>query len=250
MIPFKDHKRIQKIALAAPVQLETTVGLPEKTVALLKTYNRLGGILLALAKATNTSQQAALAVWMVECGTLDFIPDQPVIRFEVHKFWRHWGEAHATLFDEYFRFGGHANVVGSSWTNHQFRADSKAEWRRFHGDQKTEYQVFTFAKALATQEAACLSTSFGGPQILGSNHPIIGYATATAMAEDFAKSELSQVCGFFEFCRRKDILTALAQQDWQSFATIYNGPGQAAQYAALIQEAHKVAVEILAPRAP
>ncbi|MGO7338495.1 N-acetylmuramidase domain-containing protein, partial [Rhizobium leguminosarum] len=36
--------------------------------------------------------------------------------------------------------------------------------------QDREYQVFTFAKQQANEEAACLSSSFGGPQIMGFNH--------------------------------------------------------------------------------
>jgi hypothetical protein len=101
--------------------------------------------------------------------------------------------------------------------------------------------VFAFGRQIGNDEAVCLSCSFGGPQILGSNHALIGYATAGALFNAFQESERWHVCGFFDFCQGNRLIAAVVQEDWTAFATKYNGPGQAMSYGEKIGAAYDAA---------
>lgn len=61
-------------------------------------------------------------------------------------------------------------------------------------------------KALAlSKEGALLSASWGLPQILGSNHKMIGYATVEEMVIDFTDSEFKQLIGLVKFLESRKI---------------------------------------------
>lgn len=214
--------------------------------ALAGTWNRIGGMFERLSRTSGIAPAAALALWMVECGGLPFRRGRPVLRFENHIFFRHWGKDNEALFNLHFQFGGHAGVEGRSWEQHRFRLSADAEWRRFHGDQSTEYLAFDLAARLSSREVACLSASLGGPQIMGFNHGLIGYASAHEMFQAFARSERWQVLGFFDFCKAKNLGGPIASRDWPGFASVYNGPGNAAAYAAKIAAAFAEASDALA----
>lgn len=210
-------------------------------------WNRIGGLLTKAGRIAGLDPAAMLAVWMVECGGLPFLRGRPVLRLEAHVLFARWGHANEEVFDRHFRFGGRHGVDGAKWQNHAVRIDS--DWRPFHGAQDTEYEAFALAKRLAGEEMACLSASFGGPQIMGFNHAILGYDKAAAMFRAFARAERWQVLAFFDFCAAKGILTALRDHDWSAFATVYNGPGNAEAYAAKIAAAHAGAQQLLRDRA-
>ena len=86
-----------------------------------------------------------------------------------------------------------------------------------------------------------LSISMGLPQIMGFNHKVLGYDSVATMFESFSLSERDQLLGFFDFVcgpladQRR--LFALQEGDFETFAIHYNGAGQAARYAALLQSA-------------
>lgn len=218
--------------------------LPGET-AIAVTWNRLGGLLDRLCTVSGIAPATALAVWKVECGSLAFIRGRPALRFEPHIFYNRWGKDHEQDFDRHFQFGGRNGVDGARWQNHVFRLKAEAEWQRFHGDQSAEYRALKLASALAGTEIAAQCASFGGPQIMGFNHDVIGYPTAEAMRQAFGRSERWQVCAFFDFCTAKDIIGALTARDWLGFARVYNGPGNAEAYAAKIAAAYDEAVRLL-----
>jgi hypothetical protein len=202
-------------------------------------HGRIGGLIKELARVSGIDSKTVLAVWLVESGGYPFMPGKPVLRFEVHKFWQHWGSQNATLFDRHFQFGGHNGIDGKSWQNHKWRRTVSDAWRKIHiGSQESEYEVFDFAARLGGLENACLSSSFGGPQILGSNHAVIDYPNATSLFEAFGESERWQVLGFFDFVRAKDLIGHLADKNWLAFAKVYNGEGNATVYAGRIQAAY------------
>lgn len=207
-------------------------------------FNRIGGLLAALSRRAAIAPEAALAVWRVESGPLPFIRGRPVLRFEVHKYFDHWGRHNEDRFDGHFQFGGRAGVEGKPWTAQRYRLDRSGPWQSFHGNQASEYTVFRFAARLGGTEAACLSASFGGPQILGSNHALLGYPDAASLFRAFRASERWQVCGFFDFCRSHGLFEALRDRNWEDFARVYNGPGQAEAYARLIAAAYAGACEL------
>ncbi len=245
MIFFKDNPKIVSVRLkpARPIDLRSETS-PVR-LALAEVFNRIGGLLGRFAKEAAIGVPPLLAVWHVESAGARFQRGRPILRFETHKFFESWGTGNQSLFDRHFQFGGRAGVAGRPWEQHRFRSGPAAEWIRFHGDQHTEYEVFHLASRLAGREPACRSASFGGPQIMGFNHGVIGYASAVALFEAFARSERWQVCGFFDFCRAKDLLEAIKRQQWLEFATTYNGAGNAASYQAKLIEALGEAEAIL-----
>jgi N-acetylmuramidase len=238
---FKDNPDLAQAACAPDRLLACDADAGRSLQRVVLHHNRIGGVLAAAAQGMDLHAADLLAVWAVESGPFGFTPGQPVLRFENHKFFQHWGVAHTDAFDAHFQFGGRGSVEGKPWTGHRFRAALDGEWQSFHGTQAGEYGVFDFARSQFDAEAACLSASFGGPQILGSNHQLLGYPTAQALFTAFGRDENAQVCGFLDYCKAHDLISALAARDWQRFAAGYNGPGQAEDYARLIAEAHGVA---------
>lgn len=240
---FKDEPRLARARMGPrhPCAMPEDEDLRPLAVA----FNRIGGLLAALSRQTGIDIEAALAVWRVESGSLAFIRGRPVLRFEVHKFFTHWGRHNQDRFDRHFQFGGHGGAEGKPWTGHRYRPRTIGDWQGFHGNQASEYAVFRFASGLGGREAACLSSSFGGPQILGSNHHLLGYPDASALYRAFSTSERWQVCGFFDFCRSHDLLALLKDCRWEEFARVYNGPGQAEAYGRLIAKAHDGAKRFL-----
>ena len=236
MTPFGRDPRLSRHPLKArrPLPDDTPVAAM---------WNRTGGLLTRAGKIAGLEPAAMLAVWMVECGGLPFIKGKPVLRFEAHVFFARWGERNEAVFDAHFRFGGRQGIEGAKWQNHAMR--STGEWRRFHGDQSLEYEAFRLAAKLAGLETACQCASFGGPQIMGFNHALVEYSAAAEMFRAFGRSERWQVLAFFDFCAGKDILDALKAQDWMRFATVYNGPGNAAAYTEKIAAAHDAARQML-----
>ncbi len=242
---FKSHALAMEAQLQPAITLQSAHPVSDVGQNILTIYNRLGNLLAVLAVNAQVPIESVLAIWLVESGPYGFQEDRPLLRFEVHKLWQHWGIANAEIFDRHFQFGGHAGFSGSSWSNHKFCDPQSSDWQAFHGDQELECQAFDLACRLAGRELASLSCSFGGPQILGSNHSKIGYASAGEMYEAFATSERWQVCGFFDFCQCHGLLDALRKCEWHAFAKVYNGPGQADVYAERINAACQASSALL-----
>jgi hypothetical protein len=158
-----------------------------------------------------------------------------IIRFENHIFDKYWGVHQPTLYRQHFRFD-----PDRRWKKHLWRPSTTANWREFHDKQSGEWDVFEFARRLDSR-AAMFSISMGLPQIMGFNHQVLGYDSVETMFETFSLSERDQLLGFFDFVcgpiadRRR--LFALQEGDFETFAIHYNGAGQAARYAGLLQSA-------------
>jgi N-acetylmuramidase len=193
-----------------------------------------------------------LAVWYVESSGRSFTPGHPVLRFENHKFFKYWGVDHEQLFDKHFRYGGHAGVPGKAYQNHKFRNSPNQAWRSVHIDsQEREYEVFALAERLGGREAACLSSSFGGPQIMGFNHVRCGYSSALAMADAFGTDNRWQVLGFYDFCKTGNLIDEVVDKRWYDFAKGYNGSSNANVYGPRIKDAFNERQALLAlPKVP
>lgn len=241
---FKDDPVLQRARLKPRRAYVIQPDTGSEVAAMARTANRIGGLLHAFSRITGIEEKAALAVWQVESGGREFQRGKPVLRFEAHRFFEHWGKASSARFDAHFQFGGRAGAEGKPWINHRWRKSRDDAWQSFHGDQAREYEVFAFASSLGGIESAALSSSFGGPQILGSNFGLLGYADATSLFKAFKSSERWHVCGFFDYCRAKDIVEAIKARQWLDFAAAYNGPGQAEAYARLIENAHLLARQL------
>lgn len=238
---FKDDPLLAQVEVRPDRPFSGLPGQDTELGRMARTYNRTGGLFEAFSQRTGVPVGAALAVWQVESGGADFTPGRAILRFENHKFWDHWGKGEPSLFDAHFQFGGRAGVAGRRWENHRFRAAASDTWHSFHGTQSKEYDVFGFASSLAGRELATLASSFGGPQILGSNFAALGYDSAAAMHDALQVSERWHVCGFFDFCATNGILDDVKALRWRDFAKVYNGASNVDEYAPKLAGAFDVA---------
>lgn len=78
------------------------------------------------------------------------------------------------------------------------------------------------------QELALRSTSWGLPQVLGSNFKVCGYTSAVAMVQAFISGgEDEQLFAMAKFIVGKNLAKPLASHEWATFAKGYNGSGYA-----------------------
>ena len=203
-----------------------------------KTWNRYGGVLAPLCDTTGISPAAAVGVLCVESsgqGMTD--AGQLIIRFENHVFWDRWGKRHEPEFHAHFTFDG-----SKRWTKHKYRTGAAdAGWKTSHGvGQTAEWEAFGIARKL-DESAAMQSISMGAPQIMGFNHAAIGYDSARTMFDRFSADERYHIFGLFDFVKgggtTSRMLEALRREQYEQFATYYNGNGQAAAYGARIRAA-------------
>ncbi len=204
----------------------------ERLVA--RTWNQSGGLLAPLSELIRIETGAALAVLTVESGGKAFGADgRMTIRFENHVFWREWGQANGALFAGYFRFD-----PAKPWTGHQFRLSPTEPWQSFHGNQEAEWRVFELARGLH-EVAAQRSISMGAPQIMGFNYAKVGYESVGEMFEAFRADVRFQILGLFDFIKgpgtTSPLLVALQRGRFTDFAAGYNGPANAAEYAARLE---------------
>jgi len=196
-------------------------------------WNSFGGLLEPLSERLGIDPGVAVAVAAAESSGSGFQNGRMIIRFENHHFWRNWGHLHPEIFDRYFSFD-----ANKPWTNHQFRSSADGPWQSFHGKQEAEWQVFEHAQGL-DGEAAKLSISMGLPQIMGSNHALIGYDSVEEMFAAFSTDERTQLIGLFDFIQGpnnlSDRVAALQRKDFVAFAALYNGKGQAAAYGEILR---------------
>ncbi|HIK17023.1 MAG TPA: DUF3380 domain-containing protein [Leptolyngbyaceae cyanobacterium M33_DOE_097] len=214
--------------------------------ALVQTYNRLGGLMAAIATELGIELPAILAVWYVESAGRSHTPNQAIIRFENHLLYDKWGAENQTTYDQHFQHGSHNGIAGDRWENHKFREASTGSFQTSHGEQAREYQVLALASRLAGEEIALQCISIGGPQILIAGYRLLGYETPRDMYDAFQRDERPQVLGFFDFCQYKlghgrnrgALLRHLAALNWESFTRGYNGAGQVATYSRKLREAY------------
>jgi hypothetical protein len=204
----------------------------ERLVA--NTWNRYGGLLTVLSEQLQIDPAVAVAVLAVESGGRGFGPDgRMLIRFENQIFFDKWGRNNADRYFQHFTFN-----QDKRWMEHKWRPAPDQGWREFHGNQAAEWEVLNFAKSL-NDTAAKLSISMGGPQIMGFNYAMIGYESVQQMFDAFAASERNQVIAFFDFVQGAGTtsrrIIALQERDFNTFASMYNGPGQAGKYGSLIR---------------
>ncbi len=183
---------------------------------LAKIWNANGGLLSELAARLQIDAAAAVAVLDVESAGVGFGADsRMIIRFENHLFYHHWGKQNQTRFFDHFTFD-----QSQPWVNHTWRPSTAQPFNEFHGSQPAEWLVLGFARSL-NEQAAKLSISMGAPQILGSNHRRIGYASVDAMFEAFSRSERAHILGLFDFIRADGAMVqALRDGDYIAFAGV------------------------------
>lgn len=163
------------------------------------------GAMADAARLLACEPEALEAVWEVESGGRCFLPDRSVIRrFEPHK-------------------------MPGATTN----------WRDSLKIGPAERERMFSAAYRAHPIAALNATSWGAPQIMGSNHIAAGLASARDMVEAFAAGADAHLAAFASFIQRNGLSGALRARDWLTFAQGYNGSGQPEVYAARMEAAYR-----------
>lgn len=240
---FRTDPQARSVPLAPPEAERIDPGAAAGPGArnLARIWNRYGGLLALLAERLQIDPLLAVAVLAVESAGAGFGDDgRMIIRFENHLFYRNWGEDHETQFFQHFDFN---RATNQSWKGHRWRPSPGALFEEMHGagGQALEWRVLEFAARL-NDTAAKRSISMGAPQILGSNHARLGYATVQEMFDAFADDERNHILGLFDFIRTSATLVhALRGKKYVVFAEEYNGPGQAEYYGTLIRNAVEAA---------
>jgi len=253
---YKDDPALASAPLAPTTAITINSSWSDTRKAVAGAFNRLGGLMQTVASQTHTDVAAVLAVWYVESAGRSHTVGQAVIRFENHLFFDVWGSKHQAAFDAQFQFATRAPQTGAGcdqrWKCHKFRADTTASFENVHASQTSEYQALASATALADQATALQCISIGGPQILISNHQTIGYETPKQMYDAFQAGERAQVLGFFDYCQytggKGGLLEPLRKNNWKTFASGYNGSGNADDYGNKLSAAFEAATAVLATR--
>ncbi|MEM7067913.1 MAG: N-acetylmuramidase domain-containing protein [Pseudomonadota bacterium] len=88
---------------------------------------------------------------------------------------------------------------------------------------KSPYPSIDRVAAIAGEEVAALSCSWGLFQILGENHRALGFASALEMVRWLAESEHNQFVGWVRFIDSLGLRDALLNEDWHAYSRRYNG---------------------------
>lgn len=94
------------------------------------------------------------------------------------------------------------------------------------------------AMAQLNETAGLRSASYGGPQIMGFNAELCGFADVQSFVLAFAESEVAQQRAFIAYLEKVGLAQALRDKDFRAVARRYNGPGQVAKYAGLMLAAY------------
>ena len=131
------------------------------------------------------------------------------------------GDNVKALYEPHIAFRRTAGVVREQLVEAELAYPSQGT----HPYPKTSYARIDACAAIAGEEIAALSTSWGLGQIMGFNHEACGYPTAVSMVQGFAKGETHQLEGMLTFISNNDaMLRALRRREWAAFARLYNGP--------------------------
>jgi LysM repeat protein len=236
---------LQRAEVEAPPDRRLAAGGGAQEAAVARAWNLYGGLLGTLSARLGVDPANAVAVVCVESSGQGFGPDgRLVIRLENHIFRRALSAAEHPAFDRHFQVG-----AGQPWMDHRFRARPDEPFIAFHGSQALEWRAFEVARAI-NEDAATRSISMGLPQVMGFNHALLGYPSARDMLAFMSADVRFQLLGLFDFVAgtRGDgpAIAALRRGDFDGFATLYNGPGQARFYGELIA-AHVRAFRRLKP---
>ncbi len=225
---LKDNQALLRVKLEPRSKLIVPTASREGKISA-QIYNEFGGLLDQLCSEIKIDIATAIAVMSVESGGKGFGNEGNVlIRFENHLFYSFWGKFNERIYNQHFRFSS-----GERWKNHFFRKDKNSEWEAFHGNQAKEWEVLNFARSL-DNENALKSASYGLPQVIGSNHKVIGYNSAQEMVDNFSKDIRYHVLGLFDFFNPQ-MIKHLQKKEFTDFARYYNGSGQATRYGGFIK---------------
>lgn len=190
----------------------------------------------ALAAKLAVESAALHAVLAVEVGEIPPDGGMPTLRFEVHVCQDRAGGKRAAL-AEVIQLRPPADAPRYDGRGH-FYLRNKV-WVPVHASQGDEYAAMIGA-ARVVGDVALESASWGVAQIMGFNWPLLDYKSVRRyVGSAIAGGVTKQLDHLGRFIQASDgMLDALRTRDWLTFATEYNGTGQPAKYATLLEAAY------------
>jgi len=193
-------------------------------------WNRYGYALMQVADILGIDPARAVAVVAAHAGRRGLAADgRLVIRFEPAVFYEQWGREHEADFSQYFKL----DPRRPEWKQ-QWRTGAGEAWHDCHASQDDEWQAFGLARAL-DEAAAKQATRMGLAKILGAEYEALGYESVEQMFDAFSSGERQQLLGIFDRiagpAADPRLLETLSAYDWDAFAALYFGSGQAARRA-------------------
>lgn len=154
------------------------------------------------AARLGVSEAKIWTIYDVESSGDPFIDGRPSILFEPHRFSRSTRHRYDAK---------HPSISSRTWNR-----------KLYPGSQWGRYQQLIHAVRLDV-DAAFMSASYGGFQILGENWEICGAISPWSFAWKQAQTEGDQLEAFVRFVEARGLKGALQRGDWAAFARGYNG---------------------------
>jgi hypothetical protein len=182
------------------------------------------GALAAAARDLGVEYAALAAVAQVESSGVGFLPSGRLkVLFEGHIFWQ---RLEMRRYDPLAVHAQYPTLCFRQWTRQHYLGGER-EWDRVEAARKIH------------ETSALESTSWGLFQLMGFNASAAGYGSVLEMVGLFAdRGEAEHLGAICRWMRQNGLARRLAAKDWLGFARGYNGPGQAATYAARLERAY------------
>lgn len=170
------------------------------------------------AESLGVSDPVIYAVRDVESNGQGFGADgRPIILYEPHIFSR----LTEHRFDD-----THGGVSYRKWGAKPYPKTQAERWAQMEYAMRLD------------RDAALQAASYGLFQIMGFNWKVCGFESLNAFVEAMYRSERDHLMAFVGFVKNSHLDDELQALDWLKFAGGYNGPGQAAAYAAKLSKAY------------
>lgn len=162
--------------------------------------------IVVIARRFGLKPEAVQAVLDVESNGSGFLDSgRPKILFEAAWFGKLTNDIYNST---------HPDISCFTW----------AEARKYYKGGEAEWQRLEKSKEL-NNDAALKSASWGLGQIMGFNYEACGYSDVSAFVKDMEVSEAKQLEIMFKFIQSKQLIDELRREDWEGFASLYNGEG-------------------------
>ena len=173
-------------------------------------------LVVEAAKKYDVRPSALLALVEIETRGVPFEPDgvTPRFLFERHIFYRECAKKGSAVLAAAVAQG----LAIPGW--------NRATQYRDQGTPAGRAALMARARAVDA-EAANASASHGIPQVMGFNHRIVGYTSATDMVNAMTGNVEAQIEIFMRFLQKSNILQPLRNLDWHTVARLYNGASYA-----------------------
>ena len=180
-----------------------------------------------LSQQFNIEKAALKAIYKVEAGVKSVFlkedPNIPVTLEEGHIFYKYLQNKHKNAAEI---AKNNPTICYKSWT------------KQYYKTGLNEYNRYLKAAEI-DEECAMLATSWGMGQCMGFNYKACGYNSVKEFVNAMYISEKNQLLAMCNFIKSNNkMYKALQNKDFNTFASIYNGPGQVEYYGSKLKQAY------------